>query len=263
MEKIENYKPLGIDMGFNILIDKNNQRFLLWDNGKYKYPIGPMGYVPKSGLFFSEVLMPIVKNKKVLDLGCGEMGIISLFSLIGGAKEVVAVDIDDRCLDWLKHIKETYNLKKLTILKSDMFQNIKGDFDIVVSNPPIMPMKEINIHTVHDAGGRDGRMYLNKIMQDALSHIKDNGNLFLSAFSFLGTDYPTGNQISLKEYALSLGYSSFNVVRKVIKPLSKNSVTYKQLPYIETIYPNMPVLKHKGKTAVEFQILRIQNRCRS
>ena len=192
-----------------------------------------------------------------MDLGCGEMGIISLFSLINNAKNVTAVDIDNNCISWLEHIKEENNLHNLTILKSDMFQNIHDKFNIIVSNPPIMPMKHITPYNIHDSGGNDGRLYLTTIMQNALNYLTDNGCLYLSAFSFLGTDTVTGNQISLKEYALQTGYKFFEIVKKVIKPLTLNSVTYKQLPYIKSIYPYMPTLEYNGHPAVEFQILRI------
>lgn len=194
----------------------------------------------------------------MLDLGCGEMGIISLFALIGNAKNVTAVDIDDNCIFWLKHIKKENSLHNLTILKSDMFQNIQNKFDIIASNPPIMPMEHITMDNVHDSGGNNGRFYLTAIMQNALNYLTKDGYLFLSAFSFLGTDTKTGNQISLKEYAFELGYKSFTIVKKIIKPLSENSVTYQQLPYIKSIYPNMPVLEYNGVPAVEFQILCIK-----
>ena len=258
METVEEYKPLNIDIGFSILTDSNGTRFLTWKNGRYKFPIGPMGYIPKSGLFFYDILQSIVQNKSVLDLGCGEMGIISLFSLINNAKNVTAVDIDNNCISWLEHIKKENNLHNLTILESDMFQNVHDKFDIIVSNPPIMPMEHISDDNVHDSGGIDGRFYLTTIMQSALNYLTSKGCLFLSAFSFLGTDIVTGNQISLKEYALQTGYKSFEIVKKVIKPLAKDSVTYRQLPYIRKIYPKMPVLEYHGRPAVEFQILRIE-----
>ena len=46
-------------------------------------------------------------------------------------------------------------------------------------------------------------------------------------------------------------------VTNKIKILSETSVTYKQLPYIKTIYPRMTTLNNKGKPAIEFQILRL------
>ena len=66
METVEEYRPLNIDMGFNILTDNYGKRFLTWENGKYKFPIGPMGYIPKSGLLFYDILQPIVNNQCVL-----------------------------------------------------------------------------------------------------------------------------------------------------------------------------------------------------
>lgn len=257
MDILEDYKPLDIKEKISLLTKQSGEQFLLLQNGKYKFPVGPMNYIPKSGLCFYDVLKPIVQNKDVLDLGCGEMGIISLISLIEGAANVQAVDIDDRCIHWVKHIKKEYDFQNLVVFKSNMFQNVNYKFDIIVSNPPIMPMQDLSDKTIHDSGGSDVRLFLYKIMQEALRYLKDNGQLFLSAFSFLGTDVPTGNQLSLKQYALNLGYSSFEIVLNKIKTLSDTSVTYKQIPYIKTIYPHMHILNSNGKPAIEFQILRL------
>lgn len=139
-----------------------------------------------------------------------------------------------------------------------MFQNVNDKYDIIVSNPPIMPMEKIDTQTVHDAGGKDGRLYLYKIIKEAYSYLNEKGSLYLSAFSFLGTDVQTGKQETIKEYAQSLGYRHFNIIKKVLKTLSPSSVTYQQLPYIKKIYPYMKDIKCGEKTAVEFQILQIQ-----
>ena len=90
-----------------------------------------------------------------------------------------------------------------------------------------------------------------KIIKEAYSYLNEKGSLYLSAFSFLGTDVQTGKQETIKEYAQSLGYRHFNVIKKVLKTLSPSSVTYQQLPYMKDI-------KCGEKTAVEFQILQIQ-----
>lgn len=172
--------------------------------------------------------------------------------------KVTAIDIDSRCVNWLSHIQKEYRLHNLEVFISDMFQNVNDKYDIIVSNPPIMPMENIDTQTVHDAGGKDGRLYLYKIIKEAYSYLNGKGSLYLSAFSFLGTDVQTGKQETIKEYAQSLGYRHFNVIKKVLKTLSPSSVTYQQLPYIKKIYPYMKDIKCGEKTAVEFQILQIQ-----
>lgn len=232
---------------------------MAWDNQQYKFPIGPQGFIPKSGICFYDVLRSVCAHKKVLDLGCGELGIISLFALQNKADKVTAIDIDNRCVNWLSHIQKEYRLHNLEVFISDMFQNVNDKYDIIVSNPPIMPMENIDTQTVHDAGGKDGRLYLYKIIKEAYSYLNGKGSLYLSAFSFLGTDVQTGKQETIKEYAQSLGYRHFNVIKKVLKTLSPSSVTYQQLPYIKKIYPYMKDIKCGEKTAVEFQILQIQN----
>ncbi len=240
---------------FELLEQEQNKLYISWENGKHKFPIGPMKFIPKSGLLFYDIIKKISKNKKILDLGCGEMGIISLFAATNNASQITATDIDEKCIFWVNQLKKMYNLNNLTAFRSDVFQNIKGKFDIIVSNPPIMPMKEKNIHNIHDSGGPDGRFFLNKIMENSLSYLENNGQLFLSAFSFLGTENRTGDFPSIKEKALELGYSSFSIVKRTTKILKKDSVTYKQLPYIKTIYPKINIFEDNGMSAVEMQII--------
>ena len=168
MVTVVDYKPLDNISGFQILTD-NNQKFLAWDNQQYKFPIGPQGFIPKSGICFYDVLRSVCAHKKVLDLGCGELGIISLFALQNKADKVTAIDIDNRCVNWLSHIQKEYRLHNLEVFISDMFQNVNDKYDIIVSNPPIMPMENIDTQTVHDAGGKDGRLYLYKIIKEAYS----------------------------------------------------------------------------------------------
>lgn len=257
MINIIEYNPLENIKGF-FLEEQNDKKYLTWGNHQHKIPVGPQGIIPKSGLCFYDVLTAnIVKNKDVLDLGCGEMGIISLFSAYAGAQLVTSVDIDEKCIEWVNFIKNKYHIDNLEAKVSNMFENINQKYDIIVSNPPIMPMENITKDNTHDSGGTDGRLYLLKIMKEAFNFLKPKGCIYLSAFSFLGTDIRTNKDLSLQELALSMGYSSLNVIRKFKKVLSANSVTYKQIPYIKHIYPNAIIEEFNDKISVEFQILQI------
>ena len=80
-------------------------------------------------------------GEKVLDLGCGS-GILSIAALKLGAKEALAVDIDDKCLTVaydnaaLNGIgKDTYTVKVGDILSDQAVQaEIGGGYDIVLAN---------------------------------------------------------------------------------------------------------------------------------
>ena len=72
----------------------------------------------------------IKKDMKVLDLGTGS-GIQALEAKALGA-EVLASDINQAC------VKHTNNLGIKTV-QSNLFENIKGTFDIIIFNPPYLP----------------------------------------------------------------------------------------------------------------------------
>ena len=80
----------------------------------------------------------ILKNKNVIELGCGS-GIISLFCAMCGAN-VTATDIDDKCIKNIKRNINEHNLKnKINVIKSNVFDNIDKNikFDIIVNHLPI------------------------------------------------------------------------------------------------------------------------------
>ena len=71
---------------------------------------------------------------------------------------------------------------------SDLFGNIEGRFDIIVSNPPYIPTadiegldKEVKDHEPRLAldGGEDGLDIYRKISVEAGEHLKDGGLLLL------------------------------------------------------------------------------------
>lgn len=97
------------------------------------------------GLFFStHGLLEWLKNQpltgeRVLELGAGT-GLISLYCHRKGAI-VTASDINPQALANVKE-NATRNHAKITIIKSDLFQNLQPtDFDLILINPPYYPKK--------------------------------------------------------------------------------------------------------------------------
>lgn len=78
-----------------------------------------------------------LKNKKVLELGCG-CGIISILAAKNGAR-VTAVDINQTAVDALRKNAFDNNVS-IDILYSDLFANLNGKkFDFIIVNPPYYP----------------------------------------------------------------------------------------------------------------------------
>lgn len=77
-----------------------------------------------------------IKGKTFLELGCG-CGVISILAAKKGAT-VTASDINDTALNALAK-NAVANHVPIDIKKSDLFDAIADDFDLIVINPPYYP----------------------------------------------------------------------------------------------------------------------------
>jgi len=81
---------------------------------------------------------------KILDMGCGygPIGIIIANSIENST--VTMADINERALELAAmNAKENKAEHKVKIMNSSAFENIKDNYDIIVTNPPIRAGKEV------------------------------------------------------------------------------------------------------------------------
>jgi release factor glutamine methyltransferase len=96
------------------------------------------------GLFYSSKFLAgfvqqlELKEKRLLDMGCGS-GLLSLVAAQKGAK-VVSVDLNDLALKNTVSNAQSNNLD-LKAIKSDVFEQVSGEFDFIIVNPPYYPRK--------------------------------------------------------------------------------------------------------------------------
>lgn len=86
----------------------------------------------------------------VLDLFAGT-GNISYEFCSRGAPDVVAVDKDYGCIQFIKSMKLKHNLKSLQVIKSDVFGYLNicsRQFDIIFADPPYALHKTQNIPSI-------------------------------------------------------------------------------------------------------------------
>ena len=120
---------------------------------------------------------------RVLDL-CTGSGCIAAVMAKSTDAEIVAADISDGALEMAKKNLEGTGV---SLVRSDMFQNIDGAFDIIVSNPPYVRSGEIaslapevtcQPHIALD-GGEDGLDFYRVIADNADKYLNDGGTLLL------------------------------------------------------------------------------------
>lgn len=134
-----------------------------------------------------EEIIKIVKKDsliKILDLCTGSGAIaISLKKYLNNI-EIIASDISDKALMVAKK-----NASKIGVdvkfIESDLFNNINGKFDLIVSNPPYIKKSVIpsldkqvrNEPILALDGGKDGLDFYRKISYDAKRFLNNNGYL--------------------------------------------------------------------------------------
>ena len=98
----------------------------------------------------------------VLDLGCG-WGAMTVMTLARFPKaEVTMADVNERALA-LAVSNVAKNRMQARAVLSDGFEKIEGEFDAVITNPPI----------------RAGKAVIYKMFEDAKAHLVPGGRLFL------------------------------------------------------------------------------------
>lgn len=127
------------------------------------------------------------KKYKILDLctGSGALG-ISIARYIPNSC-VICTDISSKALEVAKKNAKLNNIDNIKFIESDMFENIKEKFDIIVSNPPYIVKdvirsldKEVQNepHIALD-GGIDGLDFYKIIVREAYKYLNENGKVFL------------------------------------------------------------------------------------
>ncbi len=88
--------------------------------------------------FILDSIEPLLSEAIVCDMGCG-IGVIGLFALGHGARQVVQADINPLAIENAKANRDLYHYsnEKIKIYESDCFDNVPLQvFDIVVFNIP-------------------------------------------------------------------------------------------------------------------------------
>ncbi|MBO7368951.1 MAG: peptide chain release factor N(5)-glutamine methyltransferase, partial [Clostridia bacterium] len=121
----------------------------------------------------------------VLDL-CSGSGAIAIAIKLKTGAIVTASDISEKAVSLAKENAQKLNAD-ITIIESDMFENIDGKFDLIVSNPPYIRtgdiqnlQKEISFEPLSALdGGEDGLDFYRILASEAKAHLNENGVMFL------------------------------------------------------------------------------------
>lgn len=117
------------------------------------------------------------KEIKTLEIGCGSgIQLQTLFKKGIKKENIFSCDINSEAV---KHCK---NLGFQSI-KSDLFEKIKGKFNLIIFNPPYLPSHKFD-REKDTTGGKKGSETINKFLKQAKSHLAKTGKIFLLTSSY-------------------------------------------------------------------------------
>ena len=143
-------------------------------------------------ILVEEVLREMMDDSRILDMCTGSGCILISLLHYSNRCEGVGADISEKALEvaeknalqLLKHKGSEISYK---FLQSDLFKNVEGQFDIIVSNPPYIRsdvietlMPEVRDHEPRQAldGTTDGIYFYRKIVEESGRFLKCGGRLY-------------------------------------------------------------------------------------
>ena len=140
---------------------------------------------PETEILVRECANLANKTGNILDIGTGSGCIAIELSKHTGAN-VCGVDISADAIKIAKKNAKFHNVR-CDFYVSDLFSNIKGTYDIIVSNPPYIPLKDMNMlenhvinfepHAALFAKDEFGIEFYIKIIEQSLTFLNKNGYL--------------------------------------------------------------------------------------
>ena len=119
--------------------------------------------------FGSELLIttvaaePMVPTGRLLDLGCGYGPVGIVMKRLFPALDVVLCDINTRALALATDNAAANQTRYLEIVQSDGLQALTGDFDLILTNPPI----------------RAGKATVYRFYSESAAHLRPEGRLYV------------------------------------------------------------------------------------
>ena len=143
-----------------------------------------------------EMVMMVVgaaeEGNSILDLctGSGAIAIAAFKELekYNRAVKMTAVDISADALEVAKENAKRNDAKDIKFVQSDLFEKVRGKFDIIVTNPPYIPtatietlQREVRDHEPRLAldGGEDGLDFYRRIAEGAPKRLARGGMLIM------------------------------------------------------------------------------------
>jgi len=160
-----------------------------------------------------------LKNKKFkssLEIGTGN-GLLSL-SIYDQVTDLTLVDININVIHHIIGIKKKYNLNKINVIQSNLFEKISKKYNLIIFNPPYVPSECFD--DLATDGGKEGSEIIIRFLNKLYDFLEDNGVCYLLI-------------------------SSLNNKNKIFKKIKENNFEYKILNSKRIFFEELITLKIK------------------
>lgn len=180
LERVTTHRPIQQILGCSYFFGR---KFLV-----NEYTLIPR---PETEILVDEVLKCLknISETKILDIGTGT-GCIPI-SLALENKNIIAhsVDISDEAIETAKQNAQLHKVSdRVKFFKSDLFENVADKYDVIVSNPPYIPLKDkaklqievrdFDPQTALFTKDDEGIELYEKIIKSAHKYLTDKGRIF-------------------------------------------------------------------------------------
>lgn len=96
----------------------------------------------EAALNLIEKIWDVRKNLEILEIGTGSGNVAISIAKNRRNLNIIAVDINKKALYFAKKNSEKLGTKHITFMFSNVFSDVKGNFDVIISNPPYVAEHE-------------------------------------------------------------------------------------------------------------------------
>ena len=145
--------------------------------------------------------------QRAVDIGCGAGPGALCIALARPQAQVLALDINPAALDFTRVNAQLAGADNLEARHSNLLNNVEGEFDLIVANPPYMLDSERRAY--RDGGGELGSGLSVAIVEASLSRLAPGGSLLLYtgvAMTAAGDPFLADVRRALDGHSLAWGY---------------------------------------------------------
>jgi release factor glutamine methyltransferase len=145
----------------------------------------PEVYSPSDDSFLLLKVTNVSPGEHLLEMGCGS-GLLSVHAAKAGAV-VTAADMNPHAVECTRRNAARNNFR-IDVVESDLFDKVKGEFDVIAFNPPYLPEETRSTSWIEKSwtGGTEGNEVVVRFLEDAWRHLAPGGRIYVILSSLGG-----------------------------------------------------------------------------